>query len=138
MDEDEDTFESRYLEQHAGGGHEPIKKDVYLVESIIDACRSHLGERLLLVKWLGWKHPTWEPREQISPVVLDAYDHGKAYGVAAYPSMLADPSAAILELSALEMEMYAGKKGGKSGKCATFKAEQKRWSKVRPHLSCYG
>ena len=30
MVEDEDTFESRYLEQHAGGGHEPIKKDVYL------------------------------------------------------------------------------------------------------------
>ena len=102
---------------------------MYLVEHIApETAKNCRGETLLLVKWVGWKNPTWEPRDHISPSVLEAYEKGDLYGKAQYPALVADPSAHILEMSELEKAMY---KHGK-GRCNTHKAEQKRWSKVCP------
>ena len=118
-----DTFKKRYLER--GARHNPIKKDVYVVQFIEAEDTSDVGIRLVLVKWSGWKHPTWEPREHLSPLVLKAYDAKELYGASKYPSMLKDPSAPILEHTPYEKEVY-----GKKGRCTTHKEEQKRWSKV--------
>ena len=126
VDEDAvDTFEARYLENSAGRAHEPIKKDVYLVEHIEAETTDPLGVRLVKVKWIGWKHPTWEPRENISPVVLSAYDNGQPYGKSKYDELSAPQTGEILELSQLELELFGSKKS-----CNTHKQEQKRWSKV--------
>ena len=136
MEDDEDavdTFEARYLENSAGRAHEPIKKDVYLVEHIEAETTDPLGVRLVKVKWIGWKHPTWEPREHISPVILSAYDNGQPYGKSKYDELSAPQTGEILELSELELELFGSKKS-----CNTHKQEQKRWSKVRmlPPPSC--
>ena len=125
-DDEEDSFAGRYLERSVRGSraHEPIRKDIFLLEDIVGADVSNLGIPMLLVKWVEWKHPTWEPREHIPPLILKEYELGKPFGKAKYPSMLPDPSAPILELTPYEKEVF-----GNEGSCTTFKEEQKRWSK---------
>ena len=80
---------------------------------------------MVLVKWVGWKFPTWEPRAHISPSVLAEYDAGRPYGKAVIPSLLPDPSTPLLEVTKLERDMFS-----KKASCNTFKEEQKRHNKV--------
>ena len=100
-----------------------------LVEELVGESRSALGARLVNVKWIGWKHPTWEPVEQISPIVMGAYDAGKPYGKSKYPSMLKDPTAVVLEHTDLEKEMF-----GQKGSCTTHKEEQKRLAELKKQI----
>ena len=47
----------------------------YTIERILRHRRQGLGWRLL-VKWLGWPEPTWEPLQQLQETTaLDAYEH---------------------------------------------------------------
>ena len=46
----------------------------YTIESILRHRRQGRGWRLL-VKWLGWPEPTWEPLQQLQETMaLDAYE----------------------------------------------------------------
>ena len=40
------------------------KKDVYLVEEILNA-KKVKGKKYVLVKWLGYENPTWEPETNV-------------------------------------------------------------------------
>ena len=47
----------------------------YTIERILRHKRQGRGWRLL-VKWLGWPEPTWEPLQQLQEMTtLDAYEH---------------------------------------------------------------
>ena len=40
------------------------KEDVYLIEKVIETKKIN-GKKMALVKWLGYKEPTWEPEKSI-------------------------------------------------------------------------
>ena len=40
------------------------KKDTYLVESILKK-KTIKGKKYVLIKWLGYENPTWEPESNV-------------------------------------------------------------------------
>jgi len=122
--DDEVSFSRRWLEEK-GSDHRPIKSDVFIVEALLRQGKDALGLPIFEVKWVGWKHPTWEPANHIPPTMRTAFEAGESVGLAAeHPNLLRDPSVELLELTSLELELYGDKQ-----KCSTLKEEQERLQK---------
>ena len=99
---------------------------MFIVEQILRRGKDHLGLPLLEVKWVGWKHPTWEPEAHLRPEMVTTFDASGAHGSTKYPNLLVDPELELLELSELERELFDA-----GHKCSTLKEEQKRLEKYQ-------